>query len=612
MKHEIDGIPLSNIIDTISGSLYWKNKDGVYLGCNLIGAKLAGFNSPDDVLGKTDFDLLPQNAAEAFRKNDVEVMTQEKEISFEEECCLDDGKITILLSYKRPLYDKNSKMVGIVGNSVDITLLKDAERLKLENEVQKAKIAEQEQFRKTAGQVVHDIHSPLTGLKMLLSAYEKDLPEEIRIPLREAAISIGDIANGLLCKYKKEENSLHDGQEKRQPMLVSLSLLQMLAEKKYQYQNTPISFNHNFEQNSYFVFVNAEPVAFRRMLSNIVNNAVDAFEGKEGEVRLMLKVDSEQVSIIIEDNGKGMPPEVLNKIMHNMAVTSGKENGHGIGYTQIRDTIRRNEGKLSISSSIGKGTTVVLEFAKVESPEWIAEEIILNKDDTVIILDDDSSIHGAWEARFKFCAPEIPLKHFTLGKEAIEFINQTLAKDKLLLLTDFELLKQELNGLHVIEQTQLQRSVLVTSHHANNNVRRLAEKVGIKILPKQMASEVSIQVLSKKAEMPIVDLVILDDNKGFLKAVALSLKEKKKIDTYHDPWVLLENIAKYSKNTKICVDYDLHSSINGFDVAKQLHELGYTRLHLMTGTEFSPNEIPDYLSLISKGDTDGLLSRLIE
>ena len=104
------------------------------------------------------------------------------------------------------------------------------------------------------------------------------------------------------------------------------------------------------------------------------------------------------------------------------------------------------------------------------------------------------------------------LKHFTLGREAIDFVNSFEDKDNLLLLTDFELLKQDLNGIDVVEQTGVKRSVLVTSYYANEEVRELALASGVRILPKQLASQVPVLVAGERK----TDLVFIDDNDSLI------------------------------------------------------------------------------------------------
>ncbi|HBC71158.1 MAG TPA: hypothetical protein DCZ38_00025 [Coxiellaceae bacterium] len=56
------------------------------------------------------------------------------------------------------------------------------------------------------------------------------------------------------------------------------------------------------------------------------------------------------------------------------------------------------------------------------------------------------------------------------------------------------------------------------------------------------------------------------------------------------------------------MDNDFKSSIGGIELAKQLHENDYISLYLFSGKDFVDGDVPDYLTVILKTDTDNLLS----
>lgn len=163
----------------------------------------------------------------------------------------------------------------------------------------------------------------------------------------------------------------------------------------------------------------------------------------------------------------------------------------------VQETLEKNGGVLNIDSTIECGTTIKLTFPKAPSPKWLLTTINLNSDDTLIILDDDESIHSAWEAKLetiKSNNPSLKIIHFTDGNDLLNFISNSNpdAKQKLLLLSDYELLNQELNGLQIIKESKLTRTILVTSHFSKPKVQIEAEIIGTKILPKQLLTEVLI------------------------------------------------------------------------------------------------------------------------
>lgn len=120
---------LKQILNTVPQSIFWKDMDGAYLGCNLTFAMSAGLNSPEQIKGKTDFDLpWPKDEAEAYRAGDREV-AQGKKIKrhIVEPLQLPDGKRLWIDTTKVPLLDKDDNVIGVLGTFEDITERKQAE-----------------------------------------------------------------------------------------------------------------------------------------------------------------------------------------------------------------------------------------------------------------------------------------------------------------------------------------------------------------------------------------------------------------------------------------------------------------------------------------------------
>jgi PAS domain S-box-containing protein len=598
---------------------YWLDINQKYLGVNDLVVKRAGATSYElNFANKTPYDLFPEEMANIIVSHHKEVIRTGQILSAEEIATeVSTGELIYLDATIAPLRDDDGKIIGTIGISIDITKAKEAEHLKLENAMHKTQLEAQEKFTKTANQVAHDIRSPLASLLMIIKACN-EIPEMERIALREAAISIGDIANNLLNQYKEKEQESPVQEENRQPMLLSVILLQMLTEKKFQYDDLPVKFDYEFSEAGQFACIQVEASPFKRMMSNLINNAVDVFENKEGAVTIKLEATAERVRVTVSDNGKGMSQELVDKILNKIEVTEGKVNGHGLGLMQVHEALEQNNGTLSIQSQLGKGTHMILEFPRVEAPSWIADEIKIGLHDIVIILDDDSSIHMAWDARFESIiekAPGLVVHHFEVCQEAIDFINRIpeADRDKIYLLTDFELLKQDLNGLHVVEKTGVKRSVLVTSHYVNAIVRERAIKIGTKILPKQLASEIPIIIddgneheTQKNSEgLRIVDLVLVDDNRNFANTLIDFVFDQDVVDYYFDPRQFLAKLDQYPKNTRIYLDnnYSMVDTL-GIEIAKDLHDLGFTRLYVLSGDTFKPEEIPSYLTVILKTQID--------
>ena len=148
---------LQMVMDTIPVRIFWKNKDLVYLGCNRLFAEDAGRKSPEEILGKTDYDMGWREQAELYRKDDMVVMRSgNSKLGYEEPQTAPDGKRLWLRTSKIPLRDINNCIIGILGTYEDITTRKQAEEALRQSEAALDKanrelqrdIAEQKQMQK--------------------------------------------------------------------------------------------------------------------------------------------------------------------------------------------------------------------------------------------------------------------------------------------------------------------------------------------------------------------------------------------------------------------------------------------------------------------------------
>jgi PAS domain S-box-containing protein len=119
------------ILNNIPQQVFWKDTNLVFQGCNANWAEAAGLEGPAAVIGKTDYDLLPQrDLAEAFRARDrqiIETGTPELHVIAKKVRPGPDGKIIWLDINKMPIRDAQGNVIGLLGVLEDITLRKQAE-----------------------------------------------------------------------------------------------------------------------------------------------------------------------------------------------------------------------------------------------------------------------------------------------------------------------------------------------------------------------------------------------------------------------------------------------------------------------------------------------------
>jgi diguanylate cyclase (GGDEF)-like protein/PAS domain S-box-containing protein len=119
---------LQTILNTIPQRVFWKDRNCTYVGCNRAFATDAGLNNPAEIIGKSDFDLVWSETAEVYRTDDKLVMEQgSAKLGYEEmQDRADRGRVWLRTS-KLPLWDREGKVIGVIGTYEDITARKLAE-----------------------------------------------------------------------------------------------------------------------------------------------------------------------------------------------------------------------------------------------------------------------------------------------------------------------------------------------------------------------------------------------------------------------------------------------------------------------------------------------------
>ncbi|MGC3996870.1 MAG: ATP-binding protein [Anaeromyxobacter sp.] len=147
-----------------------------------------------------------------------------------------------------------------------------------------------------------------------------------------------------------------------------------------------------------------------QVLTNLVVNAVQAIpdQRRDGQVIVGAERDGPRVRILVDDNGAGMPPEVLRRVFEPFFTTKPFGSGHGLGLAVSRGLVASLGGDLRLESSAGEGTCAVVELqaaaaptpragpARLEPPAGARLHLLLVDDEPPVL----SSLRRLLEARF--------------------------------------------------------------------------------------------------------------------------------------------------------------------------------------------------------------------
>lgn len=113
---------LNQVLDALPTRVFWKDTDLKYLGCNKPFAADAGFSSPEELIGKNDFEMPWTRQAESYRADDRTVIASGMaKIGYEEPQATPEGDLIWLRTTKVPLLDARGEIKGVLGAYEDIT-----------------------------------------------------------------------------------------------------------------------------------------------------------------------------------------------------------------------------------------------------------------------------------------------------------------------------------------------------------------------------------------------------------------------------------------------------------------------------------------------------------
>jgi len=245
------------------------------------------------------------------------------------------------------------------------SLLGLGERI-VETDLRNQELLKKEVYFKLARQVAHDIRSPISILEVVATIEAGKLNKNSNGLLNKAIDRIREISENLLdhgeCSLKERSK------------FVSVPFSELLREvfesKVLEFSsNSSIAFDLTIDPlaEDSCVFLCRSEVF--RVLSNLLNNAVEALEGRVGGViSLELRSSGKGILLEISDNGRGIPQENLSKIFEE-GQSFFKSGGNGLGLSYARSVVTKMNGSILVSSDVKQGTIFKLYFPKAPASD---------------------------------------------------------------------------------------------------------------------------------------------------------------------------------------------------------------------------------------------------
>lgn len=354
---------LRTLLDNSPFLIWLKDIESRFLAVNRPFAEAAGSSSPEQLTGKTDFDVWPLDLATAYVADDREVL-RTGVVKHVEEPVNDHGVRVWMETYKAPVFDQGGTLLGTVGFARDISEKKEAE--KLLREMVEAKM----QF---LANMSHEIRTPMNGVIGMVGLLQESGLTSEQQQYADIIKASGDllltIINDILDFSKIEAGRLDLEQS---PFALGQLLDELLALLMPQAQQKGLQLGCSLEPSGSCCLV-GDSTRLRQILMNLLSNAVKFTESGSITVQaVVIPSDNDTVLLRcqVRDTGIGIPEDRLTSLFDPFtqvdSSTTRKYGGTGLGLAISRQLVKLMGGEITVASQSGSGTCfeLVLPFGR--------------------------------------------------------------------------------------------------------------------------------------------------------------------------------------------------------------------------------------------------------
>ncbi len=502
---------LSRVLENIPSFVFWKDTQGVYQGCNRNFARLAGLDSPKDIVGMTDSDLPSRpKDVERYRFCDDSVIETGKPMLGIEETTTDaEGNQRLVITSKVPLRDKRGQVAGVLGLALDVT-----ERRTLEQQLHQAQ--KMEAIGQLAGGVAHDFNNLLSAIQGNAELVRMSLPHEA--PDRElieeilrASRRASDLTQQLLGFSRRTQLD-------KVPLHVHRTIEEVTSLLSHSLDRK-IEMSLDLQAGSDLILGDSS-----QLHNAILNLSVNARDAMPSGGRLTFRTanvtvaDSpatpedpepgEYVELSVTDTGRGMDPQTVQRVFEPFFTTKEKGKGTGLGMAVVYGCVKSHEGAVTVDSEVGRGTVVRMLLPLAceqpgDEPLPLSEETapLQTGQGNVLVVDDEKMVRTfASQAlrglgyRAETCID---------GQDAVEHFQQHHPEIDLVLL---DMIMPRLSGEETFRRLQQidpsVRVIIMSGYSRNETIEQVLAEGALDFLPKPFALEDLSRIVGESIRLP--------------------------------------------------------------------------------------------------------------
>ena len=374
---------------------------------NDIYAQMYGYSCSKELVGKThvellgntgipgDIDLLHAVIHNNYRLSDAETHEIDKH-----------GNLKYFLNSVIG-HVENGLLVRFWGTKHDITDRKRAEKEKKELETQLRQAQKMEAIGTMAGGIAHSFNNLLTAILANTELASFQVPDGTRIKtnLNEVA-KAGNLAKDLV---KQILTFSRQSELERIPVDISLIARESLTLLRASLPAT-VEIHQNIETD--IGIISADPTQIHQVVINLCTNAFQAISEEAGIIEVSLtNIDLDKdvaekhldippgpyVRLTVSDTGKGMTPEITQRIFDPYFTTKEKGQGTGLGLSVVHGIVESHGGGISVESEVEKGSTFHvylprMDFREDKEKKGRAEGLSIGQERNLFIDDDQALV----------------------------------------------------------------------------------------------------------------------------------------------------------------------------------------------------------------------------
>jgi PAS domain S-box-containing protein len=354
---------LRTVISSVPHFVFWKDSDCVYRGCNDIFASLGGLKSPEEIVGKTDYDMpWTKEQSDLYREDDLRVIRDGKPILDIEETNLDaDGNEKVILTSKVPLQAEDGTIIGMLGIFADISA-----RKRMEKDLQRSKeLAEAADRAKSdfLAAMSHELRTPLTLILSPLESLFAERRDELSAPIAELlerlyrnAYRLKILTDDILDFSKHQAGHL---QLNVVPLEVSGHVSRLVLDMTPAASAGRIVLRSDGIADSLGT-VMVDVGKLDKILVNLIGNALK-FTPAGGEVRVSARREDDRLVFAVADSGIGIDPSDHERLFRRFEQVDGgskrRQGGTGLGLSLVKGFVELMGGSVRVDSRLGQGAT---------------------------------------------------------------------------------------------------------------------------------------------------------------------------------------------------------------------------------------------------------------